>query len=249
MPFPAARRFVVMAMRAGRRGAPMHGLVEVDITEAMNRIRNDRDATLTAFLIASVGRAAAQHPGVHAYRDFLGRLVHHEEVSISTIVEVETADGPFPLAHVILDAHERTVRDIAEEIRAVKSRPLHGRSGRRLQKLAGSLSRVPLMLRLFYWLVSRSVAARHRVGTVTLTSVGMFLGGSGHGIGVQTIMPLTVLIGGVQERPWVVDGEIAVRRILDLTVSIDHNVVDGAPAARFGATLRELLETGAVLGE
>ena len=84
---------------------------------------------------------------------------------------------------------------------------------------------------------------------MTLTSVGMFLGGSGHGIGVQTIMPLTVLVGGVTERPWVVDDEIVVRKILDLTVTIDHTTVDGGPAARFGATLRELLEAGGVLGE
>ena len=62
-------------------------------------------------------------------------------------------------------------------------------------------------------------------------------------------MPLTVLIGGVAERPWVIDGEVVVRRILDLTVTIDHTTVDGAPAARFGATLRELLETGSVLDD
>ena len=115
--------------------------------------------------------------------------------------------------------------------------------------LVGALGRVPFLLALFYWFIARSVAARRRVGTVTLTTVGMFLGGSGHGIGVQTIMPLTILVGGVTDRPWVVDGDVVVRKILDLTVTIDHTTVDGGPAARFGATLRELLETGAVLGD
>lgn len=38
-----------------------------------------------------------------------------------------------------------------------------------------------------------------------------------------------------------------VRYVLDLTVTIDHNVVDGAPAARFGAELRRLIETAAAL--
>jgi pyruvate/2-oxoglutarate dehydrogenase complex dihydrolipoamide acyltransferase (E2) component len=32
-------------------------------------------------------------------------------------------------------------------------------------------------------------------------------------------------------------------------VTIDHNIVDGAPAARFGAELRELIESAAVLRE
>jgi pyruvate/2-oxoglutarate dehydrogenase complex dihydrolipoamide acyltransferase (E2) component len=53
---------------------------------------------------------------------------------------------------------------------------------------------------------------------------------------------ISVLIGGATERPRVVEGEVAVRRILDLSVQIDHRMVDGAPAGRFGATLRELLE-------
>ena len=32
------------------------------------------------------------------------------------------------------------------------------------------------------------------------------------------------------------------RLVLDLTISVDHAVVDGAPAARFAATLAELIE-------
>ena len=35
--------------------------------------------------------------------------------------------------------------------------------------------------------------------------------------------------------------------MLDITVTIDHNIVDGAPATRFGADLRHLMETAAVL--
>ena len=68
------------------------------------------------------------------------------------------------------------------------------------------------------------------------------MGGNGFAIGTPTISTLTVIIGGMGERPWVIDGELTVRTIVDLTVQIDHRVVDGAPAARFGATLRQLLE-------
>ena len=45
------------------------------------------------------------------------------------------------------------------------------------------------------------------------------------------------------DRPRVVDGQVEARSVLDLTVTIDHNVVDGAPAARFGAELRRHLES------
>jgi pyruvate/2-oxoglutarate dehydrogenase complex dihydrolipoamide acyltransferase (E2) component len=49
------------------------------------------------------------------------------------------------------------------------------------------------------------------------------------------------------QRPTVHDGQIAVRPMLPLTLTFDHAVIDGAPAARFVETLRELTETAAAL--
>ena len=57
------------------------------------------------------------------------------------------------------------------------------------------------------------------------------------------MMALEVVVGGMTQRPRVVDGQVEIRDVLDLTLIIDHNVVDGAPATRFGAELRELIET------
>lgn len=53
-PFPASRRFVTRALRAGRRIAPIHGLISVDVTEARRRLESPQPST--AFLVASVGR-------------------------------------------------------------------------------------------------------------------------------------------------------------------------------------------------
>jgi pyruvate/2-oxoglutarate dehydrogenase complex dihydrolipoamide acyltransferase (E2) component len=54
-------------------------------------------------------------------------------------------------------------------------------------------------------------------------------------------------VRGLSRRPRVVDEQITIRDVLDLTVTVDHNVVDGAPATRFGAHLRSVLENAAVL--
>jgi pyruvate/2-oxoglutarate dehydrogenase complex dihydrolipoamide acyltransferase (E2) component len=51
----------------------------------------------------------------------------------------------------------------------------------------------------------------------------------------------------VSERPRALNGQIEIRDVLDLTVAVDHNVVDGAPATRFAAELRALIERAAVL--
>lgn len=75
----------------------------------------------------------------------------------------------------------------------------------------------------------------------------MFAAGGGFGLAPMTLMRLQVVVGGMSPRPKVLEGDIVVRDVLNLTVSIDHNVVDGAPATRFGARLRELMESVAVL--
>ena len=53
-----------------------------------------------------------------------------------------------------------------------------------------------------------------------------------------------VTLGGIGEKPGVVAGRIEIREYLSLTVSVDHDIVDGAPATRFARRLRELMETG-----
>jgi pyruvate/2-oxoglutarate dehydrogenase complex dihydrolipoamide acyltransferase (E2) component len=49
------------------------------------------------------------------------------------------------------------------------------------------------------------------------------------------------------QRPRAVNGQVEIRDVLDLALMIDHNVVDGAPATRFGAELRKLIEDAAVI--
>jgi hypothetical protein len=79
----------------------MHGLFDVDITTARNLLsQREPPLSLTAFIIASIGRAAAAHPQVHAYRDWRGRLVEHRFVDVQTLIEIPTSEGPFGLVHV-----------------------------------------------------------------------------------------------------------------------------------------------------
>ncbi len=75
-----------------------------------------------------------------------------------------------------------------------------------------------------------------------MSAVGKFAAGGGFAIAPPTLASLLVVVGGLSRRPLVVGNEIAVRDVLDLTVTIDHNIVDGAPATRFGADLRRRME-------
>jgi pyruvate/2-oxoglutarate dehydrogenase complex dihydrolipoamide acyltransferase (E2) component len=81
-------------------------------------------------------------------------------------------------------------------------------------------------------------------GTVVVTAVGMFVDGGGWGLGFTPFHTLSLTIGSIAEKPAVVNGHIIPREYLCLTMSIDHIVVDGAPAARFAQCFKELVERG-----
>jgi pyruvate/2-oxoglutarate dehydrogenase complex dihydrolipoamide acyltransferase (E2) component len=247
-PFPSNRRLVTAAMRAGRRKMPMYGLIDVDVTEASRLLASHHPpCSLTAFVVASVARAAAAHPEVHAYRNWRGQLVAHHHVDVATMVEISTPQGPFAIPHVLRDADIRGVPGLTAELRCVKREPSASSSGRWLERAAPAATRIPGTVPALYAVMARSVTARQRIGTVAVTAVGMFAGGAGFGVTPLTLMSLEVIVGGMSQRPRVVDGQVATRDVLDLTLAIDHNVVDGAPAARFVAEFRELLESAAVI--
>jgi pyruvate/2-oxoglutarate dehydrogenase complex dihydrolipoamide acyltransferase (E2) component len=82
------------------------------------------------------------------------------------------------------------------------------------------------------------------MGTVGLTAVGMFGTGAGWGIPASSPTTLMLTMGGIGEQQVMVDGRPVVREYLSLTISVDHDLVDGAPAARFTQRLKELIESG-----
>ncbi|MFE9650319.1 2-oxo acid dehydrogenase subunit E2 [Streptomyces sp. NPDC006365] len=249
-PFPSSRRLVIAAERAGRRRAAMHSLVDLDVTTARNLLdASGRPLSFTAFVVASVARAAAVHPQVHAYRNWRGRLVRHHHVDVTTLVEVATGQGPFALPQVLHDADIRDVPDLTAQLRATKGDYAATGTGRMLDRFGTTLTWIPGLVPAMWALLGRSVRLRQLTGTVAVTAVGMFGAGGGFGIAPLALMPLQVVVGGVTERPRVVDGRIEAREVVDLTVTLDHNVIDGAPAARFVAELRRLIENAEVLRE
>ncbi len=77
-------------------------------------------------------------------------------------------------------------------------------------------------------------------GTFTISNVGVF--GVDGGTALLTPGETAILcLGAVQERPWVDDGELVVRSVVELTLTIDHRVVDGSEAAGFLTDVAALL--------
>lgn len=82
--------------------------------------------------------------------------------------------------------------------------------------------------------------------TFSVSNLGMF--GIDHFTAIINPPEAGILaIGGIEQRPVVVDGSVVVRRRLRVTMSCDHRVIDGATGAKFLQTLRRLLEVPLML--
>ena len=247
MPFPRSRRLLLDASPAGSRKHMIHGLVEFDVTEprrllSEHKARTGESLSFTAFVLHCVGAAVTQDRLVHGYRDWRGRLVLFDDVDINTIVEVEVEGRRFPLAHVVRATNRRSVRELHDEIRAVQARGDRNDDARTVSLLR-TYARLPGPLRrLAYRFAMASPQRLKRIGgTVSVTAVGMFGEGGGWGIPIP-LHTLNLTLGGIATKPVVVDGQIVPREMLSVTLSFDHDVVDGAPAARFAERLRGLIE-------
>jgi pyruvate/2-oxoglutarate dehydrogenase complex dihydrolipoamide acyltransferase (E2) component len=251
LPFPSRREIVVDAGYLSARRHIIYGLVEVDVTRARELVRllaarEDTRLSFTAVIVASLARAIAANPRVQAYRDWRRRLIVFHDVDVVTMIEPEP--GKVAIPHIIRQANRRSVGDISDEIRSIQARPERSEQHGVLVSLA---PRIPRFARLlFFWAVKKNPHWFKRFeGTVVVTSVGMFGKGGGWGIGFLPTHTLGLTVGGMAQKPGVHDGQIAVREYLNLTISFDHDIVDGAPAARFTRKLIELMETAAVLEE
>lgn len=77
-------------------------------------------------------------------------------------------------------------------------------------------------------------------GTITITNVGVF----GVDTGTPIINPGETAIlafGAIRDTPWVVDGQIQVRKVVQLALSFDHRLVDGQQGSQFLADVGALL--------
>jgi pyruvate/2-oxoglutarate dehydrogenase complex dihydrolipoamide acyltransferase (E2) component len=243
LPFPSDRKVIVDAGRLASGRHIIHGLLEVDVTNARELLRNagsrGQDLSFTAFLVACFATAIAAVPSVQACRDWRGRLVVFHDVDVATPIEAVADAAAIP--HIVRAANRKTWGEISREIRAIQARPeSSGQKGGlvALGARAPSLGRRP-----FYWAIRKNPHWFKQVaGTAIVTSVGMFGRGGGWGIGFLPLHTLGLTVGGISQRPRVHEGQIAIREVLNLTLSFDHDIVDGAPAARFARTFAENIE-------
>jgi len=247
-------------MEAGRRRHLVGVLLEFDVTIARERMRDiHRDSgekvSFTGWLAYCVSQALLEFPEFNSHRHGSRQVVRFTDVDVMLVVEREYGGTSHPMPLVIRKANEMNVVQIHQKIRAAQKQELEASDMVTASESAHWLSKIPLTTRIYpylpvflrqlFWRMvgRRAFLAKSILGTVGITAVGMFGRFPGWPIttGLHTV---NLAVGGITRKPAAQGDQVEIREMLALTIMANHDIVDGAPAARFLARFGEFIETG-----
>ena len=221
-PMSATRRVIAERMSASMRtAAPVTLTSEVDATELV-RLR------------AQLKADAAAHPAgaVPSINDVLVKIVAH------ALVEHPSLNAKLEDDHIVTfgAAHVGIAVDIERGLLVVVVRDAQSRS---LREIAAESRRLIERAR-----AGTSAPDELRGGTFTITNLGVY--------DIDAFTPIINLpecailgVGRIAPKQVVVDAaaeKVAIRQMMTLSLTFDHRLVDGAPAARFLQRVKQLIE-------
>jgi 2-oxoisovalerate dehydrogenase E2 component (dihydrolipoyl transacylase) len=216
IPLRGARRAAAEKLSRSRREIPEATVwVDVDATALVEarRALNAADPERPVSLLALLARFAIL--GLHRYPELNARI-EREAIVIPEGVNLGFAAQTDQglVVPVVPDAHRLTTRDL---------------SARLADRTAAARER-------------RLAPADLTGGTFTVNNYGVF-GVDGSAAIINHPEVAILGMGRVIDRPWVVDGQLTVRKVTELTLAFDHRACDGATAGGFLRYVADCIES------
>ena len=226
--------------------------MDVDVTEALVYLEKLRKKTgvhltVTHFVGKAVALAIKEVPSLNG-RVLFNKFVPYPDISISYLVALE--EGKDLGKAKIEAADEKSLADIGRELSAMAKR-LREKKDADYEKSKDALRKLPAVairpiVYVTGWLASAvglSVPALgvtpFPFGSAIVTSVGQL------GLDEAYVpptpfcrVPIYVLVGRTADRVVAVDGKPAVRKMMTLTCTIDHRLLDGSQGGKIASTIR-----------
>jgi 2-oxoisovalerate dehydrogenase E2 component (dihydrolipoyl transacylase) len=204
IPVRGVRKHTAAAMVASAFTAPhVTEFLQVDVTETMAAARRTRE--LPEFAGVKVS------PLLFVAKALLIAVARHPMINSSWDEAAQEIVVKRPVNLGIAVAAERGL--LVPNVKGADALPLPGLA-RAIDELAATAR------------AGKAAPADLAGGTITITNVGVF----GVDAGTPILMPGEAAIlafGQVRDLPWVVAGELAVRKVTTLSLSFDHRIVDG----------------------
>lgn len=245
--FPALRNLVADFVYEGKRKNLIYEVFEADVTDFLawreNQKTNGKHSySITSYVAHVFAKSIGEQLDMQAYRGgFLGRdWIVFKDVDIALIVEKEIDGRSLPWIHTIRACNHLSLAAFALKIQNAKIEPMESTLRWHLGRV---IMHLPTFVRRLTWLLPRHnpFFMKFLVGTVGVTSVGMFTRGN-MALLPATPLTLTLAIGSIENRALVRDGKVVQRDCIALSICADHTIVDGAPLARFIDKMKKTLE-------
>jgi pyruvate/2-oxoglutarate dehydrogenase complex dihydrolipoamide acyltransferase (E2) component len=227
-------------------------LLEFDVTQSRGKLKDLKEKgkriSINAWIIKVISKALEQHPEASAFLYKRRKLIIFNDINVSILVEKKLNGQKVPIPLIIEKANEKSIIEITREIEKSKNQILTGKDVV-LDKKPKFYERLyyllPGIMRRSVWkfMLRNPGIAYKKMGNVVITSLGMMGKINGWFIH-KSVHPISFGIGSIIKKPVVVDNEIKIREILNMTILFDHDVIDGAPFVRFLKDLVKYIENG-----
>jgi pyruvate/2-oxoglutarate dehydrogenase complex dihydrolipoamide acyltransferase (E2) component len=235
------------------QGHNMFALLELDVTDIRQKLRSHRKdgnkVSFFSYLLSSIANTIDENIELNSIR--CGRKVYYfDEVDIDTAIEFKLDGILVPRKCLIRNAAKKTMAEITLEIEDAKRNWKQADTSGEDDKWAQSWLKFASLLAKFIFKLlitqfsKRPLNLKKGFGTTYVTSVGGFSDANGFVIPYipgQT-RPVAFVIGNIVKKTCVIGSEIKIRDFLSMTITINHDLVDGAPAARFVNRLKQRVE-------
>lgn len=250
--FPRSRIATFDTFSVGMLKHHVSALLEFDVTDSRKKLqelrRNGQNISFNGWIIKVISNVLKQHPEAAAFLYNKRKLIIFDDINISIAVEKEINGEKVPIPLVIEKTNEKSAIEITSEIEEAKNREL-SKSDIVLQKKPAIYERLyyrlPGSLRRAFWkiLLRSPKYAFGKMGNVMITSVGMI--GRINGWFIHTsVHPLSFGIGSILKKPFVIGNKVEIREVLNMTILVDHDVIDGGQMVRFLKELTRQIENG-----
>ncbi len=228
----------------------VYGVFEVDITDALNIIRefSDKDTyhgMLQGWIVKCFAKAVEDTKKVQAFRRRAHKLLVFDEVDIYIVIENHKKKGRRVFPYIIRTANKRSVDEIQAEILTAKDTNVQNSIQKSFQnkRFFSFFFSLPIALRrLFFRRYRRNpIYCKKKAGTIGITNKDLF--------GKIRLNPLTVgmhtidfALGGTMKKLDVVNDLVELRDVLKVSVLFNQKIIDGTVVNRFISRLKALMK-------
>lgn len=255
-------RMVASAIYKRPTDSKILGQSEVDVTdlEAYISEKRKKGIKVTLTQVLTLAAARALRSDVPELNVFLrrGKIVQRPSVDAMVSVLLEGSElGSVKVPH----ADEITIDELAGFM-ASEIKKARGGDENKTMEMKGKLAAIPWPFRSWFFQAVRTFTQKwgfslpkfgltpHSFGSFIVSNIGTL----GLDLGFPALMPTSnvsfvLILGAVNKKPWVVNDEIAVRKILTIGAALDHRVCDGSHGGRLFRYLKYIIKNPQLLEE